>query len=836
MSQGNTSSGFNIPAGSTINFNNYFDGSGQGIIFLESPADDEIIQSILSATYTDNRADLPGIEKARAYYDSATHILYLSVEAGVVARIVLSSQGEDPDTLAPSVPTGLAASGITGTSLVLNWNPSTDNTAVAGYQVLQGGQVIATTGGPSLQVTGLSINTAYTFQVRAFDAAGNQSQLSTILSVTTQDAPDTQAPDVPTGLAFSNLTENSATITWNPSSDDTGIAGYRVFLDGQEVGTTSGTSFDLIGLSPSTGYTVSVSAYDSAQNESAQSGILSFTTLAGPDTIAPITPQGLVATNINTQTLTLSWNQTTDNVGVAGYRVFQDGQEILDTQNIAVNVTGLSAGTLYSFSVQAYDAAGNNSATTTIQVTTQTANTTAPVYTVSRHPSEGDLDVQTTSIPYIEFNRPVAYATGSARLLGGPADIWFGAQDDGIYTIVGNRLYLSPEVNLEPSTTYRFIMDAGMFLDSAGNPVSQILDGDWTFTTEATQTQVSSTELWVDPVSGNDGNDGSQASPFLTIERANEFIGAGGTINLLPGTYRLTDTLIPVAGLSKASPTTYLGPADKSAIIKGSAQVSGPWTAYGGGVYWTPWIPDSQTVFVDGAWLQQIGGDNGAWSSYPFGDSFLLPPVGTDQDSPEMTNSPSWNPEMDGAFYVNKTEGRLYVYLLGGADPSGSLIEAALLPRVVDGEFQDFVRFENVQIRHASLHDAAADLGLCLHTGENGWTLENCTIADASYKGIQYWGRNHDINNCVIERCGNVGIEGSNTDASHGYAFYQEAPTQNIHITNNLIQKNNIRQFFAEFHSGGMKIIPGARGVRVALNTVIDNWGPGIWFDHPISD
>ena len=90
-----------------------------------------------------------------------------------------------PDTTAPSVPT-LSASGTTTTTTNLSWSVSTDNVAVTGYDVYKGGVFLAsTTTATTYAVTGLTASTAYTFTVRAKDAAGNVSADSNTVIVTT---------------------------------------------------------------------------------------------------------------------------------------------------------------------------------------------------------------------------------------------------------------------------------------------------------------------------------------------------------------------------------------------------------------------------------------------------------------------------------------------------------------------------------------------------------------------------------------------------------------------------------------------------------------------------
>ena len=89
------------------------------------------------------------------------------------------------DTTAPSTPSSLSASGTTTTTTNLSWNASSDNVAVTGYNVYQGTTLKATVTSTSYVVTGLTASTAYTFSVKAKDAAGNISATSNVVNVTT---------------------------------------------------------------------------------------------------------------------------------------------------------------------------------------------------------------------------------------------------------------------------------------------------------------------------------------------------------------------------------------------------------------------------------------------------------------------------------------------------------------------------------------------------------------------------------------------------------------------------------------------------------------------------
>ncbi len=104
---------------------------------------------------------------------------------GEVEDYTINLGGAAPDTQAPTAPGSLSASNVTQTTLTLSWNASTDNVDVTGYDVFQGSTNLGSVAGTSANITGLSPATAYSFRVRAHDAAGNNSGFSNTVNVTT---------------------------------------------------------------------------------------------------------------------------------------------------------------------------------------------------------------------------------------------------------------------------------------------------------------------------------------------------------------------------------------------------------------------------------------------------------------------------------------------------------------------------------------------------------------------------------------------------------------------------------------------------------------------------
>ncbi|RTY73517.1 endonuclease [Flavobacterium sp. LS1R10] len=124
------------------------------------------------------------------------------------------------DAQAPTTPTNLVASGTTSNSVSLNWTASSDNSGVTGYNVYMNSALKTTTTGTTTTITGLTASTAYSFFVKAKDAAGNISGPSNTVNVTTAAASGSTATD----LLFSEYIEGSSNNKALEISNATGAA------------------------------------------------------------------------------------------------------------------------------------------------------------------------------------------------------------------------------------------------------------------------------------------------------------------------------------------------------------------------------------------------------------------------------------------------------------------------------------------------------------------------------------------------------------------------------------------------------------------------------------
>ncbi|MEV3853776.1 cellulose binding domain-containing protein [Streptomyces sp. NPDC050095] len=126
--------------------------------------------------------------------------------------------------------------------------------AEAGFEIWQGGQ-------------GLGVNS---FSFDASKGAGGGG--------------DTTPPTAPRNLRSTAASSSSATLAWDPATDDVGVTSYDVYRGGTRVGSTGGTTYTDTGLTASTAYSYTVRALDAAGNASPPAGPVSVTTAPGGGT------------------------------------------------------------------------------------------------------------------------------------------------------------------------------------------------------------------------------------------------------------------------------------------------------------------------------------------------------------------------------------------------------------------------------------------------------------------------------------------------------------------------------------------------------------------------
>ncbi|WP_438433423.1 fibronectin type III domain-containing protein [Gorillibacterium sp. sgz500922] len=306
------------------------------------------------------------------------------------------------DRIAPSAPTGLAASVIDDKELTLTWSPSTDNVGVQSYTVYRNNsEKVATVpaGTTTLKVAGLTANTAYTFTVKARDTEGNFSVSSNRLAVTTNAYPKElmKNPGFESDLTSWSFSAGTASVVTDPVHSGAKALKIEAGKGGQQTasGFQANKAYTLSawGKASASGQTTSIQAWGSSVNSSISFNSteweykeVKFLTppdmswlqikvnngssaafyiddvslqLTASESVLPTVPENLHTTQITDSVVSLAWDPATDNVGIEGYEVYQDNVRIGSTATTQFAVPNLSANTPYVFTVRAKDTSWN---------------------------------------------------------------------------------------------------------------------------------------------------------------------------------------------------------------------------------------------------------------------------------------------------------------------------------------------------------------------------------------------------------------------------------------------------------------------------------------------
>lgn len=360
----------------------------------------------------------------------------------------------------------------------LSWIAATDTVGVKSYKVIDTDSNTVVASGitkTSTRVSELSPAMTYHFKVEAADASGNWTTTGPSAIATTTGKPDITPPTFPDNTEFTKITTDGIpnttwyNIKWSVATDTYGIKQYNVYKNGQLEGYVSGkvNTMNIGGLAFATEYTFEVEAVDGAGNKTKYSKPLKVTTAAAYDVEAPKWPEkaAITASDITKTSVTLHWPNAADDLGVAGYRVYQNGKPLENqvkftpvndaktTNETSYTVTGLEPDTTYTFKVEAGDVASKWTGSGP-SITVATGDSKTPVW-----PEGSAVKGSNIGKTSLTLNWPAAtdnVAVTGYKVFNGSTEIASLSAETLSYTVN----------NLSSSTSYTFSVKA---TDAAGN-------------------------------------------------------------------------------------------------------------------------------------------------------------------------------------------------------------------------------------------------------------------------------------------------------------------------------------------------------------------------------
>lgn len=273
---------------------------------------------------------------------------------------------------------------------------------------------------------------------------------------------DTTPPTVPGNVRANAVSSSRIAIAWNASTDNQTVLGYRIFRNGTLIGGSPTTSYEDTGLAPSTQYSYTVSALDNSENESPESDPVSARTFdsQGQDTTPPTVPGNVRADATSSTRINLSWDASTDDVGVQEYRIFRNGYNVATSQTTSYEDTGLAPSTQYSYTVSALDNSGNESPESDpVCATTDDPQDTSPPSILSVTATKS-----TVKITFNEALDPQSAETSNNYVISGSVFVMNASLESG-----GKSVVLQTTTHTEG--TYELTVFGVEELD--GNPMPQ---------------------------------------------------------------------------------------------------------------------------------------------------------------------------------------------------------------------------------------------------------------------------------------------------------------------------------------------------------------------------
>ncbi len=176
------------------------------------------------------------------------------------------------------------------------------------------------------------------------------------------------SPSAPINLRCTEKTDSTVVLSWETTSG-LSVSGYEVYLSDTLTASVDNTMAVINNLKPNSANVFKVKAI--YQDGRVSDYSLPITVVTDKDSTPPSVPAALSAAEKHDTSVTLTWNESTDNTAVAGYEIYRNSKRIATSNKNSYTDNTLSSGTTYNYSVKAYDTAGNiSNASEPIDVTT----------------------------------------------------------------------------------------------------------------------------------------------------------------------------------------------------------------------------------------------------------------------------------------------------------------------------------------------------------------------------------------------------------------------------------------------------------------------------------
>ena len=320
--------------------------------------------------------------------------------------------------------------------------------------------------GHRLTVTNLEGGKEYSYQVSSSDAAGNGPTSSDVYGFTTPSSPDRQAPQFIGKPIVKGRDFDSVVLSWSVDEPVSARISYGETGDfelGQEgrPGPESNWEWTLTGLKAETFYHVRISVDDARRNGPTLHE-LTVETLAEPDRQSPEIRQGPIAVATTQSEAVIEWTTDEPADGKVSYTWGGGSDEIADPEHVLEHrmvISGLSAGTAYSYTVSSQDIAQNPATVsgTDTFVTKKAPDTTPP--TITSGPSALDVSENRATL-FWTTDEPATSVVDYGTTTGYGGHLEFGD------LVQEHRVSLE---HLDPGTVYHFKVGS---TDLAGHAVS----------------------------------------------------------------------------------------------------------------------------------------------------------------------------------------------------------------------------------------------------------------------------------------------------------------------------------------------------------------------------